>query len=110
MLPLSGTGKPLLTESYERIAPLVRQVSILTEKRQVPLLENLIPGLDRWSMIVEPAARGTTNALGLAALTLLARDPRAVMVSTAADHVIRGVEAFRSAVRWAAAVAERSGE
>jgi mannose-1-phosphate guanylyltransferase len=110
LLPLSGTGKPLLTESYERIAPLVRQVSVLTEQRQVPLIEELIPELDRSSMIVEPAARGTTNALGLAAMTLLERDPQAVMISTAADHVIRGAEAYRSAVRRAATVAGTSGE
>lgn len=101
---------PLLVDSYERIAPLVRQVSILTEERQVPLIEGLIPGLDRSTMIVEPAARGTTNALGLAAMTLLERNPEAIMISTAADHVIRGTEAFRSAVRRAHAAAAHSGE
>jgi mannose-1-phosphate guanylyltransferase len=110
LLPLSGSGKPLLADSRERVAPLVRHVFVLTEERQVPLIENLIPGLDRSAMIVEPAARGTTNALGLAAMTLLERDPEALMISTAADHVIRGTEAFQSAVRRAAAVAAHSGE
>jgi mannose-1-phosphate guanylyltransferase len=88
LLPLSGSGQPLVRDSYQQ----------------------LLPDLDRDSMIVEPAARGTTNALGLAALTLLERDREAVMVSTAADHVIRGTDAFRAAVRQAAEVAERSGE
>jgi mannose-1-phosphate guanylyltransferase len=110
VLPLSGSGKPLVVESYERIAPLARQVFLLTEERQVPLIEHLVPGLDRSSMIVEPAARGTTNALGLAAMTLLERDPDAVMISTAADHVIHGTDAYQTAVRQAAAVAEGSGE
>jgi mannose-1-phosphate guanylyltransferase len=110
LLPLSGSGKPLLADSYERVAPLVRQVSVLTEERQVPLIEEAVPGLDRAAMIVEPAARGTTNALGLAAMTLLDRDPEAVMISTAADHVIRGTEAFQSAVRRAATVAAVSGD
>lgn len=110
VLPLSGSGKPLVRESYERIAPLVSRVFVLTEERQVPLIEHLVPGLGRDGMIVEPAARGTTNALGLAAMTLLERDPDAVMVSTAADHVIRGVRAYRTSVRQAAAVAERSRE
>ena len=110
VLPLSGTGKPLVRESYERLAPLARQVYVLTEERQVPLIEDLVPGLDRGGMIVEPAARGTTNALGLAAMTLLERDSGSVMVSTAADHVIRGSAAYRSAVRQAAAAAQLSGE
>ena len=110
VLPLSGTGKPLLRETYDRIAPLAREVFILTEARQVPLIAGLVPGLGPHSLIVEPCAGGTTNALGLAAMTLRERDPEAVMISVAADHVIRGTAAYRSAVRRAAAVAEASGE
>src|SRR5256885_16539516 len=75
VLPLSGSGKPLVRESYERIAPLVRQVFVLTEERQGSLIGNLGPGLNRDAMIVEPSARGTTNAYALAAMTLLERDP-----------------------------------
>jgi mannose-1-phosphate guanylyltransferase len=110
VLPLSGSGKPLVRESYERIAPLVRQVFVLTEERQVSLIENLVPGLNRDAMIVEPSARGTTNAYGLAAMTLLKRDPEAVMICAPADHVIRGLAAFRAAVRRAAAAAQHSGQ
>jgi mannose-1-phosphate guanylyltransferase len=108
VLPLSGTGKPLVRESYERIAPLVRQVIVLTEERQVSLIEDMVPGLNRDSMIVEPSARGTTNAYGLAAMTLMRRDPEAVMICAPADHVIRGQAAYRTAVRRAAAAAQHS--
>jgi len=105
VLPLSGTGRPLVAEAYDRMAPLARQVLVLTEERQVPLIAELVPELPADGMIVEPAARGTTNALGLAAMTLLERDPEAVMVSTAADHVIGALPAFQQAVRSAAAIA-----
>ena len=81
VLPLSGTGRPLVAEAYERMAPLARAVFVLTEDRQVSLITELVPELPTAGMIVEPAARGTTNALGLAAMTLLERDPDAVMVS-----------------------------
>jgi mannose-1-phosphate guanylyltransferase len=108
VLPLSGTGRPLVAEAYERMAPLARQVLVLTEARQVPLISNLVPELPSARMIVEPAARGTTNALGLAAMTLLERDPDAVMVSTAADHVIGNLPAFQQAVRSAASIAAGS--
>lgn len=106
VLPLSGSGRPLVAEAYDRVAPLAREVCILTEAQQVPLIRDLVPEVE--AMIVEPAARGTTNALGLAALTLLERDPDAVMVSTAADHVINGLPAFRKAVRSAAVIAQRA--
>jgi mannose-1-phosphate guanylyltransferase len=108
VLPLSGSGRPLVAEAYDRMAPLARKVFVLTEDRQVSLILELVPELPAAGMIVEPAARGTTNALGLAAMTLLERDPDAVMVSTAADHVIGNLPAFQQAVRSAAAIAAGS--
>jgi len=110
VLPLSGSGQPLLVEAYERIAPLAAETLILTEVSQLSLLSGLLPGLDSSGFIVEPAARGTTNALGLAALTLLERDPEALMLSLAADHVIKGAAAYRAAVRTARHVAAATGE
>ena len=110
VLPLSGSGQPLVREAYERVRPLVREVFLLTEEAQVPLLRELVPDAAPEAMIVEPAARGTTNALGLAALTLLERDPEATMISTAADHVIGGLAGYREAVRTAAAVAQGSDQ
>jgi mannose-1-phosphate guanylyltransferase len=110
VLPLSGSGRPLVAEAFERVATLARKVFVLTEERQRTLISELVPELPEDGMIVEPAARGTTNALGLAALTLLERDPDAVMISTAADHVIEPIEAFQEAVRVAAVLAERSDQ
>jgi mannose-1-phosphate guanylyltransferase len=110
VLPLSGSGLPLVREAYERVRPLVQKVFLLTEEAQVPLLRELVPDVGPEAMIVEPAARGTTNALGLAALTLLDMDPDATMISTAADHVIGGLGGYREAVRNAAAVAQGSGQ
>ena len=110
VLPLSGTGEPLLRETYERIAPLAREVYVVTEERQLPLIRQLLPEVPPERLIAEPAARGTTNAYGLAALTLLDRDPEAVMMMLPADHVVRGRAAYARAVRTATAVASASGE
>jgi mannose-1-phosphate guanylyltransferase len=110
VLPLSGTGRPLVRETYDRVRPLADAVYVLTESRQVSLIQGLLPEVDQGCMIVEPSARGTTNALGLAAMTLLERDPEAVMLSQASDHVIRGEAEYRRAVRRASRVAELSRE
>lgn len=105
VLPLSGSGRPLLRETYDRIRELVDEVLVLTEQRQLAMVREILPELEPAQFVVEPAARGTTNALGLAALTLLERDPAAVMMSLPADHVIRGAGAYRRAVRSALRVA-----
>jgi len=45
VLPLSGTGAPLVREAYERVRPLAEEVFVLTEERQVSLIRGLVPGL-----------------------------------------------------------------
>lgn len=110
VLPLSGSGLPLLRETYERIVPLVAEVNVVTEERQLPQIRELLPELPAERLIAEPAARGTTNAYGLAALTILERDPDAVLMMLPADHVVRGRRAYAAAVRAAAAAASATGD
>src|SRR5262249_22207521 len=59
------------------------------------------PEIDGGHVMLEAAAGGTTNAYGLATLTLAANHPGAVMVALPADHVVRGTAAAARAVRTA---------
>lgn len=101
VLPLGERGRPLLRETYERARAVADEVMVLTEVRQREIIEAVLPEIDVQHLILEPSARGTTNAYGLAALTLAARDPDAVMVAMPADHVVRGGVKARSALRTA---------
>ena len=107
-LALSGSGLPLLVETFRRLEPLVDLVVILTEAAQADLVRQNLPQLKPEQLLVEPTARGTTNALALAAEALWRRHPESVMVSLAADHVIRRTQAWQRAVRRAIAVAAAS--
>jgi mannose-1-phosphate guanylyltransferase len=98
LLDLTGNGRSLLQETYDRISPLADGVFVLTEERQVPMIREQLPDA---LFIVEPTARGTANALGLAAFQIAASDPDAIMVSVAADHVIQGAELYRESVQAA---------
>jgi mannose-1-phosphate guanylyltransferase len=106
VLPLGDRGQPLLRATYDRAKALADEVFILTEQRQRPIIEAVLPEVDSAHLILEPTARGTTNAYGLATLTLMERDPSAVMVGMPADHVVRGTtkaaKVVRAAVRAAA--------
>jgi mannose-1-phosphate guanylyltransferase len=103
LLDLTGNGRSLLQETYDRIAPLADGVFVLTEERQVAMIKEQLPEA---RFIVEPTARGTANALGLAALEIAADDPDAIMVSIAADHVIQGAEAYQVSIATAIRTAE----
>ena len=106
VLPLGQRGRPLLRETYDRARRLAGEVFVLTEVGQREIIKKVLPEIDSDHLILEPAARGTTNAFGLAALTLADRYDDAVMLVMPADHVVRGqpgvTKAVRAAVRAAA--------
>jgi len=110
VMRVSSTGQPLLRETIDRVRPLAQDIYVVTEERQRDMISSLVPELGGGGILVEPSARGTTNAMGLAALIVHERDPGAVMLWTAADHVIRGTRAYREAVERAVRVAESSRE
>lgn len=105
-LPLGGGGRSLLRDTFERLRGLADELFVVTELGQRGIIRSVLPEMDDAHLIIEPTARGTTNAYGLAALTVAERDPEAVMIAMASDHVVRGkaavTKAVRSAVRAAA--------
>lgn len=104
---LSGSGRTLLQETRDRLAPLVddRVVVVTGEPHRDAVLAQLSE-LPADAVVAEPAPRDSMAAIGLAAALLERRDPEAVMGSFAADHVVADAEAFRDAVRRAVVVAQ----
>ena len=104
-LPLGGGGRTLLRDTYDRVRGLADEVYVVTELHQRGIIQAVLPELDDKHLIIEPTARGTTNAYGLAALTIAQTDPDAVMLAMASDHVVRGKPKVTKAVRKAVGVA-----
>ncbi len=109
VLPLGDHGRPLLRATYDRAKALADEVYVLTEVRQREIISAVLPEVDSAHLILEPSARGTTNAYGLAALTLSEQSPDVVMIAMPADHVVRGSAKVASTVRTAVRVATVSG-
>jgi mannose-1-phosphate guanylyltransferase/mannose-6-phosphate isomerase len=109
VLPLGEHGQPLLRSTYHRAASLTDEVFVLTEVRQRPIIQAVLPELDSAHLILEPQARGTTNAYGLAALKLMERDPSTVMLTLPADHVVRGTARIVRAAKTAVRAADTKG-
>jgi mannose-1-phosphate guanylyltransferase len=101
VLPFGRSGRPLLRETYDRASKLASEVFVLTEVAQRAIIEKVLPEMDSEHLILEPTARGTTSAFGLAALTLRERYDDAVMFVMPADHVVHGRAAVARAVRAA---------
>ncbi len=109
VLPLADRGRPLLRATYDRARAVADEVFVLTEMRQQAIIESVLPEVDAAHLILESSARGTTNAYGLATLTLSERAPGAVMIALPADHVVHGTAQVSKAVRAAVQAAATTG-
>ncbi len=106
LLDLTGSGRSLLQETWDRLRSLVPadQIHVVTGPVHAPLVQEQLPELT--GLFVEPAPRDSMPAIGLAAAVIGRRHDGAIIGSFAADQVIADVDAFGTAVREAAAVAE----
>jgi mannose-1-phosphate guanylyltransferase len=104
LLPLGPGGTTLLRATVERLLPLGAELHVVTTADQADACLAALEGtgLDRGSLVAEPAPRGTGPALGLAVREVAAADPEAVIASVHADHHVGDDAAYREAV-WEAA-------
>jgi mannose-1-phosphate guanylyltransferase/mannose-6-phosphate isomerase len=90
-----GGEDTLIQQTVERILPLINRERVfivtshgLAEDIGLQLAAKFGAGWEP-GIILEPTARNTAPAIGLAALHLMRIDPEAVMVVLSADHAIR---------------------
>lgn len=107
LLDLTGSGRTLLQETWDRLVPLAGPdgVLVVTGVRHADAVASQLDDLPTANLLAEPSPRDSTAAVCLAAAVVRHRHPDAVVGSFAADAVIRDVPAFHDAVTQAAAVA-----
>lgn len=106
-LPL-GSQRSLLQDTVARIAGpgFAPPLLLANEEHRFIVAEQMrAAGVVPSAIILEPAGRGTAPALCLAALTVMATAPDAVLLVMASDHVIKDADAFAAAVETGARAA-----
>lgn len=106
LLDLTGSGRSLLQQTWDRLATLVPadHIHVVTGAAHAEQIREQLPELT--NIYVEPAPRDSMPAIGLAAAVIEHRSPGAVVGSFAADQTIADEAAFHAAVREAITVAE----
>ncbi len=112
LLPLV-TETPLLTNTLERLAPLVpgARTLILTNASIRAAVAEAAPGVPPTNVLAEPRPAGTAAALTWAAMQIAARPtadgggPDAVMLCVHADWAVADAAAFRASLTDAAEAA-----
>jgi mannose-1-phosphate guanylyltransferase len=107
-LKLAGT-RTMFQQAVDRLFPLFspERVFVVTRAEHADILKKQSPEIPACNFIIEPEGRGTAPAIGLAAIHLRAADPDAVMAVLTADHAIKDIQAFQTALQAGAEVAKR---
>ncbi len=105
---LTGSGKTLLRDTWDRLVPLSgeQRIMVVTGRAHRAAVEGQLPALADHNVVLESEPRDSTAAIGLAAAILERREPGVIIGSFAADHVITNQQLFRQAVTQAVAVAD----
>jgi mannose-1-phosphate guanylyltransferase len=103
-LPITSQ-RTMIEETFRRILPLIppRKIFTVANAAQSRTIRRLVPRLPEGNLLVEPAAKNTAPSLILATAHIFLRNPEAVVVVLASDHLIARPEAF---LRKLAAAAE----
>jgi len=105
LLPLGGGGRTLLRATLDRVGPLAGRVLLQADAAIGRLLVETEPGLGPGDLRTEPSPRDTAGAVALAMREALDEDPAGVVGVFPADHRVADEDAFRAALRDAAAAA-----
>ena len=99
----------MIQEAQARLLPLIppERVLVATNREYIDEVARQLPMLPIANVLGEPSGRGTAAAIGLAAIHLRRRDPKAVMAVVTADHAIQNPDHFRDALAAAAEVARQ---
>ncbi len=106
LLDIAG-NKSMINLTIDRLRTLseMDHIYILTNQEQADMIMKQNPELKPDNFIIEPSGKNTAPAIGLAALHLLHRDPKAIMGLFPADHLITKTAKFTSTVQCAIAAA-----
>jgi mannose-1-phosphate guanylyltransferase len=107
-LPI-GTQKPLIRETFERLAGLVEpaHVLVVASRSHKKLVRALLPELPETNLLLEPVGRNTTPCIAWAASAIEQRAPASVQIVLPSDHVIHPAARFRELLATAVAAAAR---
>jgi mannose-1-phosphate guanylyltransferase len=103
------SDRSLIDETAERVYALTQSTRtlVVTIAEQVGAMRKELRALPRDNFIAEPQGKNTAPCIGLAALEVLRRDPRGVMIVLPADHWVADMKAFQRTLKAAVELAVR---
>ncbi|MCK5595075.1 NTP transferase domain-containing protein, partial [bacterium] len=107
LLPI-GSKNTMLQETAKRAEALtsLENVFIVTRSGLEKEIHKQVPNIPKENIIVEPFARNTAAAIGLASVVIQRKDKNAITVVLPADHIIKDIGQFKKTIAAACIAAE----
>lgn len=105
-------GKTLIQITANRLSKLLPwdRIFIVTVSNEYKhTTEKLLPRIPKENILVEPARKNTAPAHGLGATYIFKKDPNAVIINAASDHLIKPTSSYLENSSYAARYAFESG-
>lgn len=111
-LTLLDRRKTMLELTIDRFSKIFgrRHIWMVSSHRFLPYLYKTASSIERSHWLLEPQMRNTAPGMGWAAITLLHRDPNAIMLISPSDHWITGEKEFQADLKAAIQFVERKPE
>jgi mannose-1-phosphate guanylyltransferase len=103
-------SQTMLRTTIERVLPLCgwSRLWVSSSAKYRRLIKKMVPELPTDNLLLEPVARNTAPAIGLAAVEISRVDPKGILIVLPSDHIVRPATVFRRQLRSACRIA-RSG-
>lgn len=91
-----GSDRSLFQIAVDRLSAIIppERTFVVTVATQAEALQQQSPAIPKENYLLEPMPRGTASVVGLASVAVRCRDPKAVMATVTADHLIADEEYF----------------
>ena len=100
-LDVLGVGRSLLQMTLDRFSGLcpIENTWVVTSKMYENLVREQLPELPAENILLEPCRRNTAPCIAYVSWKIKKRNPRANIVVTPSDHIVKDVKVFKEALR-----------
>ncbi len=95
-----GTGRTFIQMTYDRFKGLIdpKNVWVVTSERYAEIVAMQLPDIPRGNILLEPCRRNTAPCIAYVSWRIKAKNPKANLVITPADHLVTDVVEFQRVI------------
>lgn len=98
-----GTGRTFIQMTYDRFKGVVspENVWVVTSEKYADIVAEQLPDIPKGNILLEPCRRNTAPCIAYVSWRIKAKNPKANLVITPADHLVTDVVEFQRVIKSA---------